>query len=71
MAVWIKLDSSYSWSTISEVTRTRKLEIGDCQCYNCDKLEHNYIRIGFAAYNEEEIYELISRLKKTIDEIEN
>ncbi|VAW17346.1 GntR family transcriptional regulator Fjoh_4822 @ Transcriptional regulator, GntR family domain [hydrothermal vent metagenome] len=71
MAVWAKLNLNYSWSTISEVARTHKLEIGDCQRYNCDKLERNYIRIGFAAYNEEEIYELISRLKKTIDEIKN
>jgi len=69
MAVWTKLQSNYSWSTTSEVARTHKLEIGDCQLYNCSKLKHNYIRIGFAAHNEEEIYELINRFKKAFDDI--
>lgn len=71
MAVWTKLNSNYSWDTLTKVARTFKLEIGDWQRYDSAKLEHNYIRIGFATYNEEEIYELISRLKKTINEIKN
>ncbi|WP_296381441.1 PLP-dependent aminotransferase family protein [Winogradskyella sp.] len=71
MAVWAKLNENYSWETISEVARTHKLEIGDWLRYDSAKLEHNCIRIGFAAYNEEEIYELINRLKKTITEIKN
>lgn len=71
MAVWTKLNSNYSWSTISEVAKTYKLEIGDWQRYDSAKQAHNYIRIGFAAYNEEEIYELINRCKKTILEIKN
>lgn len=71
MAVWTKLNSNYSWGSISEVARKHKLEIGNWQRYDSAKLEHNYIRIGFAAYNEKEIYELINRLKKTIDEIKN
>jgi GntR family transcriptional regulator/MocR family aminotransferase len=69
MAVWTKLHSNYSWATISEVARKYKLEIGDWQRYDNAKLKHNAIRIGFSANNEEEIYELINRLKKTIDEI--
>ncbi len=69
MAVWIKLNSNYSWSTISEVARKHHLEIGDWQRYDLDKFGHNCIRIGFASYSEEEIYELIHRFKKTIDEI--
>ncbi len=71
MSVWVKLHSDYSWSTISEVARKYKLEIGNWQRYDSAKLEHNCIRIGFASYNEEEIYELINRFKKTIDEIKN
>ena len=71
MAVWTKLSSNYSWETVSEVARQYKLEIRDWQRYDSAKLEHNYIRIGFAAYNEEEIYELINRFKKTIDQIKN
>ncbi len=70
MAVWTKLNSSYSWETISEVARRHQLEIGGWQSYDSAKLGHNCIRIGFAAYDEEETYELIDRFKKTIDEIE-
>jgi len=69
MAVWVKLNSDYSWKQISEVARTYKLDIGDWKRYDRAHLEHNYIRIGFASYNQEEIYELINRLKKTINEI--
>lgn len=71
MAVWVKLTSEYSWETINNVARKHKLEIGNWQRYDAAKLGHNYIRIGFAAYNEEEIYEFMNRLKKTIDEIKN
>ncbi|MEP5913247.1 MAG: PLP-dependent aminotransferase family protein, partial [Flavobacteriaceae bacterium] len=69
MAVWVKLHSDYSWEPISEVARKHKLEIGEWRRYDTAKLGHNAIRIGFAAYNENEIYELINRLKKTIDDI--
>lgn len=69
MAVWVKLNSNYSWATVAEIARKHKLEIGNWQRYDRTKLEHNYIRIGFAAYNREEIHELINRLKKTMEEI--
>lgn len=71
MAVWVKLNSKYSWTTISEVARKHKVEIRNWQRYDRAKLGHNCIRIGFAAYNEEEIHELINRLKKTIEETKN
>lgn len=71
MAVWTKLNSNYSWATVSEVARTYKLEIGDWQRYDNANLGHNHIRIGFASYNEDEIYELIHRLKQTIADIKN
>lgn len=71
MAVWAKLNSKYSWENFSEVARTHKLEIGDWQRYDSAKQAHNYIRIGFAAHNKEEIYELINRFKKTSEEIKN
>ena len=51
MAVWAKLDSNYSWATISEVAKKHKLEIGAWERYDLANLGHNYIRIGFAAYN--------------------
>jgi len=69
MAVWATLHQNYSWETISEVARTYKLEIGNWQRYDYAKLEHNSIRIGFASYNEEEIYELIHRFKQTLEDI--
>jgi GntR family transcriptional regulator/MocR family aminotransferase len=69
MAVWAKLNLNYSWSAISEVARKHKLEIGNWQRYDNAKLNHNCIRIGFASYNEEEIHELINRLKKAINNV--
>ena len=69
MAVWIKLNSNYSWEIITEVAKKNKLEIGNWQRYDNANLKHNYIRIGFAAYNENEIHELINRFKKTFYEI--
>ena len=69
MAVWVHLNLDYSWSSFSEVARKHQLEIGNWQRYDTANLAHNYIRIGFATYNEEEIYELIRRLRKTCDEL--
>ena len=69
MAVWTKLNPNYSWATISEIARRNKLEIGDWKRYDNAELGHNYIRIGFASYNEQEIHELINRLKKTIEAV--
>ena len=69
MAVWVKLNSDYSWERFSEVARTYNLDIGYWQQYDNAKLGHNCIRIGFAAHNDDEIHELISRLKKTIGDI--
>ncbi len=69
MAVWTKLSPEYSWDHFSEVAKNYNLEIGDWKQYDNTSLGHNYIRIGFAAYNNQEIYELISRLKKIMDEI--
>ncbi|SNZ01781.1 PLP-dependent aminotransferase family protein [Flagellimonas pacifica] len=69
MAVWTKLNSNYSWAAISEAARKYRLEIGDWRRYDAAKLGHNSIRIGFASYNEEEIYELINRLKNAINSI--
>ncbi|WP_299275999.1 PLP-dependent aminotransferase family protein [uncultured Psychroserpens sp.] len=71
MAVWAKLNSNYSWATVSEVAKTYHLDIGNWKRYDSAKLKHNYIRIGFASYNEEEIYELVNRFKKTMDEVKN
>ncbi|MFK7978949.1 MAG: PLP-dependent aminotransferase family protein [Saprospiraceae bacterium] len=69
MAVWVKLNSNYSWKSLAEIARNHQLEIGEWHSYDIAKIKHNCIRIGFATYNEKEIYELINRLKKATDEI--
>jgi len=69
MAVWAKLDAKYSWEDLSPIARSHQLEIGDWKRYDIANTKHNCIRIGFASYNEAEIYELINRLKLAIDEL--
>lgn len=69
MAVWVTLDKKYTWSTVSEMAKKHELTIGNYQRYDRSNSEHNSIRIGFATYNEEEIYSLIGKLKKTMLEV--
>ncbi|WP_298778302.1 PLP-dependent aminotransferase family protein [uncultured Polaribacter sp.] len=71
MAVWVKLNKKYSWKKVTEIAKINKLNIGDWQRYDNAKIGHNSIRIGFAAYDEKEIYELMNRLFKTMKEIRN
>ena len=71
MAVWLTLNKKYSWKSVSEIAQKYKLEIGEWQRYDIAKSGHNSIRLGFAMYNEEEIYELINRLTKTMKEVKN
>jgi GntR family transcriptional regulator/MocR family aminotransferase len=71
MAVWLTLNKKYSWKTIAEIAKKQKLEIGEWKRYDLAKSGHNAIRMGFATYNEEEIYELMNRLSKIIDEVKN
>jgi len=71
MAVWTKLNAKYSWQTVAEIALKYKLEIGEWQRYDSANLGHNSIRIGFAAHSDEEIRELVNRLKKTLFEIRN
>jgi GntR family transcriptional regulator/MocR family aminotransferase len=68
MAVWLTLDKKYSWSRIAELAK-KKLEIGEWQRNDLAKNKHNAIRVGFAKFNEEEIKELIFRLKNTINQL--
>ena len=71
MAVWLTLHKVYSWKAVAEVAKKYQLEIGEWQRYDNAKSGHNSIRIGFAMYNEEEMYELINRLSKTMIEVKN
>ena len=71
MAVWITLKKEYSWKKVAELATKYKLEIGEWQRYDVAKKQHNSIRMGFAIYNEDEIYELINRLSKTLHEVKS
>jgi len=69
MAVWVKLDSNYSWDNLLEVARKYQLEVGDGLYCTVGEPAQNYMRMGFAEHNEEETRELISRFKKTMHEV--
>lgn len=69
MAVWVILDEKYSWKQVTKEAKKHQLEIGEWQRYDLAKTNHNGIRIGFASYSKEEIYELIRCLKLSIKAI--
>lgn len=71
MAVWLKLKTPYNWKDLALEARKEQLEIGDFERYDEAKTGHNSIRVGFASYNEKEIYELVNRLKKTMKIMSN
>ncbi len=63
MAVWVTLHQQYTWDRVAVAAKDYKLEIGAWQRYDLANTKHNAIRIGFASYTEDEIFELIKRLK--------
>ncbi len=66
MAIWVKLHDKYSWQRVTEVGLRNKFVISEWQRYDLANKKHNAIRMGFAAYNEAEIYEFIKRFKMTM-----
>lgn len=71
MAIWIQLNKKYNWNEISKIANENKLEIGNWKRYDALGVNHNSIRLGFAAYNEEEIYLLVKKLKTTFQKAKN
>lgn len=69
MAVWLTLHKKYSWKQVSDIAKKHQLEIGEWERYDTVNSGHNSIRMGFATYDEKEIYNLMSRLKLVIEEI--
>lgn len=63
MAIWVTLNKNYSWDQVTENALEQKLVITEWQRYDMANIKHNSIRMGFAAYNEDEIYEFVKRLK--------
>ena len=66
MAIWAILNKEYSWETVTKIALQQKLVITEWQRYDMANKKHNAIRIGFAAYNEDEIYEFVKRFKDTM-----
>ena len=71
MAIWVHLNKRYNWNSVSKIARKYKLEVGEWKRYDLAKTNHNCIRIGFATFNETEIYEMINRFKLTFDDIKS
>ncbi|TVZ55568.1 GntR family transcriptional regulator/MocR family aminotransferase [Lutibacter sp. Hel_I_33_5] len=70
MAVWTILDKKYTWKQVSETAKRHQLEIGDWERYDLANNNHNAIRIGFASYTEDEIIELVKKLKQTMNSLD-
>jgi GntR family transcriptional regulator/MocR family aminotransferase len=70
MAVWVHLKEPYKWKDVAKIAKEFKLDIGEYERYDTAKINHNCIRMGFASCNENEIVELISRLKFTMQYLE-
>ena len=71
MAIWLTLNKKYSWESVSEIGEKHQLSIPNWQRYDSNNTNHNSIRVGFASYNEEELYLLIGKLKKICLELKN
>ena len=63
MAVWAILQKKYSWEILAENAKEEGLIIGEWKRYDRAKKGHNGIRMGFAAYNDEEIHSVLKKLK--------
>ncbi len=66
MAIWAVLHKQYTWEAVAKKALDVKLVIPEWQRYDMAGIGHNAIRIGFAAYNEEEIHDFVERLKTTM-----
>lgn len=66
MAIWLQLNKKYSWAEVEEAAKVHKLAIPNWKRYDMFNTGHNCIRVGFATYNEDEILELVERLKMIV-----
>lgn len=70
MAVWVTLDRKYNWGMVTTIAKEEQLIIPEWQRYDSANIGHNAIRMGFAAYNSDEIHEFIKRFKATLKRLE-
>ncbi|MEE9363459.1 MAG: PLP-dependent aminotransferase family protein [Cellulophaga sp.] len=66
LAIWLVLNKKYDWELVAKEALKYKLDVGNWKKYCNDSNNHNALRIGFATYNEEEIIELVGKLKTTM-----
>lgn len=69
MAIWLKLNTKYRWSDVKKAAMKHKLVVPNKEKYDYFGIEHNCIRIGFAMFNDNEIHELIEKLKQTMIDV--
>jgi GntR family transcriptional regulator/MocR family aminotransferase len=63
MAIWVTLNKKYSWKDVAEIGTDTKFNSYEWERYDISNLGHNAIRIGFAAYDENEMQEFITKMK--------
>ncbi len=64
MAIWVKLNNRYTWEKVKREGEKHNFSIGDWKRYDMANKKHNAIRMGFASYTKEEIYQLIEKMKQ-------
>ncbi|MBQ4819179.1 PLP-dependent aminotransferase family protein [Aquimarina sp. MMG016] len=70
MAVWVQLHKQYNWDdVISEAHKHNLMLNPEWRRYDNDNSNHNGIRIGFAALNEDEIYRFIDLMIKAMKSV--
>ncbi|SEB43475.1 GntR family transcriptional regulator / MocR family aminotransferase [Tenacibaculum sp. MAR_2009_124] len=62
MAIWVKLNSEYTWEEVKAEGLNHNFSLGEWERYDMANKRHNAIRMGFASYTNEEIYQLIEKL---------
>ncbi|WP_459209157.1 MocR-like pyridoxine biosynthesis transcription factor PdxR [Aquimarina rhabdastrellae] len=63
MAVWVQLKPSYDWETITPLALSQGIQFSDWTRYDNNNAKHQGMRFGFANFNEDEIIEIVDRLK--------
>lgn len=69
MAIWVKLNSNFSWEEVKKEGVKHNFSLGDWKRYDMADKKHNAMRMGFASYTIEEIHQLIEKLKQIFIQI--
>jgi GntR family transcriptional regulator / MocR family aminotransferase len=66
LAIWAGFDETINLPKIAELAFKKGLYINDGSYYKNEKFNANFIRMGFASLNEDEIYRSLDILKKIL-----